>query len=103
MRKRKSSDTFGDTANNLGTAMDELMRHQPSLRTEAIKAIIGLLKEIIRLGTSTDYVCTSKSAVTESVEANTSAAAPASQNSDIESEDEEDSVPPTSECNKYLV
>ena len=42
MRRRKSSDTFGDTAHNLGTAMDELMRHQPSLRTEAIKSIIGV-------------------------------------------------------------
>lgn len=42
MRKRKSSDTFGDTASNLGTAMDELMRHQPSLRVPAIKAIIGV-------------------------------------------------------------
>ena len=42
MRKRKSSDAFGDTANNLGTAMDELMRHQPSLRVAAIKAIIGV-------------------------------------------------------------
>ena len=30
----------GDTASNLGNAMDELMRHQPSLRTDATKAII---------------------------------------------------------------
>ena len=30
----------GDTASNLGNAMDELMRHQPSLRIDATKAII---------------------------------------------------------------
>ena len=31
---------LGDTASNLGNAMDELMRHQPSLRADATKAII---------------------------------------------------------------
>ena len=31
---------LGDTASSLGSAMDELMRHQPSLRTDATKAII---------------------------------------------------------------
>jgi len=30
----------GDTASSLGSAVDELMRHQPSLRSEATKAII---------------------------------------------------------------
>jgi len=30
----------GETASSLGSAVDELMRHQPSLRTEATKAII---------------------------------------------------------------
>jgi len=34
----------GDTASNLGNAMDELMRHQPSLRTDATKAIIKVSK-----------------------------------------------------------
>ena len=33
----------GDTASNLGNAMDELMRHQPSLRTDATKAIIKVI------------------------------------------------------------
>lgn len=36
----------GDTASNLGNAMDELMRHQPSLRTDATKAIIKVGVEI---------------------------------------------------------
>lgn len=32
----------GDTASSLGSAVDELMRHQPALRTEATKAIINV-------------------------------------------------------------
>eukprot|EP00116_Pleurobrachia_bachei_P011208 sb/3471470/ len=38
--RRRSSDSLGDTATNLGTAMDELMRHQPTLRHDAMAAII---------------------------------------------------------------
>lgn len=57
MRKRKSSDAFGDTANNLGTAMDELMRHQPSLRIAAIKAIIGVCV-IYHIGSIYDLIFT---------------------------------------------
>ena len=37
---KKKCMFVGDTASNLGNAMDELMRHQPSLRTDATKAII---------------------------------------------------------------
>lgn len=40
MRRRRSADPLGDTASNLGNAMDELMRHQPSLKVDAIAAII---------------------------------------------------------------
>ena len=40
MRRRRSSDPMGDTASNLGNAMDELMRHQPSLKSKAMKAIV---------------------------------------------------------------
>lgn len=40
MRRRRSSDPMGDTASNLGNAMDELMRHQPSLKVDAMYAII---------------------------------------------------------------
>ncbi|MGH0140167.1 UNVERIFIED_CONTAM: hypothetical protein FKN15_070494 [Acipenser sinensis] len=35
MRRRRSSDPLGDTASNLGSAVDELMRHQPTLKTDA--------------------------------------------------------------------
>lgn len=44
MRRRRSADPIGDTASNLGNAMDELMRNQPSLKTDATKAIIKLLQ-----------------------------------------------------------
>lgn len=43
MRRRRSADPLGDTASNLGNAMDELMRHQPSLKVDAIAAIIKVL------------------------------------------------------------
>lgn len=32
--------SLGDTASNLGSAVDELMRHQPTLKTDATTAII---------------------------------------------------------------
>lgn len=46
MRRRRSADPLGDTATNLGNAMDELMRHQPSLKQSATAAIIQLLEEV---------------------------------------------------------
>lgn len=61
MRRRRSSDPMGDTAGNLGTSMDELMRHQPSLRTDATAAIIKLLEELCHLGTSSKYICSKSS------------------------------------------
>lgn len=57
MRRRRSSDPFGDTASNLGNAMDELMRHQPSLRTDATKATIKLLEEVCAMGQDLKYIC----------------------------------------------
>ncbi|KAK3103700.1 hypothetical protein FSP39_021121 [Pinctada imbricata] len=57
MRRRRSADPFGDTASNLGNAMDELMRHQPSLRTDATKAIIKLLEEVCTMGMDSKYIC----------------------------------------------
>ena len=44
MRRRRSADPLGDTATNLGNAMDELMRHQPSLKQSATAATIQLLE-----------------------------------------------------------
>jgi E3 ubiquitin-protein ligase HUWE1 len=57
MRRRRSSEPMADTACNLGNAMDELMRHQPSLKADAIKAIIDLLEELVNLGTDPKYIC----------------------------------------------
>jgi E3 ubiquitin-protein ligase HUWE1 len=60
MRRRRSSDPMGDTATNLGNAMDELMRHQPSLRTDATAGIIKLLEELCVLGHDPNYVASSR-------------------------------------------
>ena len=57
MRRRRSSDPMGDTASNLGSAMDELMRHQPSLKQAATSAIIKLLEEVCALGNDPKFVC----------------------------------------------
>ena len=55
--RRRSSDPLGDTASNLGNAMDELMRHQPSLKAQAMKAIVKLLEEVVLLGSDAHYIC----------------------------------------------
>ena len=57
MRRRRSSDQPGDTAFNLGVAMDEFMRHQPSIRNDAMNAIIELIKELASLGSDDQYSC----------------------------------------------
>ncbi|KAJ8683247.1 hypothetical protein QAD02_019039 [Eretmocerus hayati] len=57
MRRRRSADPIGDTASNLGNAMDELMRHQPSLKADAMAAIVQLLEELCVLGCDQRYVC----------------------------------------------
>lgn len=56
MRRRRTSESLGETASNLGTAMDELMRHQPTLKTDAMKAIIKLLQEVCNLGRDPKYI-----------------------------------------------
>lgn len=57
MRRRRSSDPLGDTSTNLGNAMDDLMKHHPYLRTDAIEAIVRLLHELVRFGSDSKYVC----------------------------------------------
>ncbi|ESO88796.1 hypothetical protein LOTGIDRAFT_125574 [Lottia gigantea] len=62
-RRSRSSDPFGDTASNLGNAMDELMRHQPTLRSHATMAIIKaswfhfLLEKVGEMGRDSKYIC----------------------------------------------
>ena len=57
MRRRRSADPLGNTATNLGNAMDELMRHQPSLKQSATAAIIHLLEEVCALGRDPGFIC----------------------------------------------
>lgn len=57
MRRRRTAEPMGDTASNLGNAMDELMRHQPSLKVAATNAIIQLLKHLGCLGGDTTNTC----------------------------------------------
>lgn len=60
MRKRRNSDSVGDTAISLGAAIDEIMRHQPTLKTKAMEAVIKLLEELCSLGSSAKYSCSPK-------------------------------------------
>ena len=57
MRKKKGADQIGDTATNLGEAMDELMRHQPSLRTSVLAALVKVCKCSIR-NCNAIHICT---------------------------------------------
>ena len=66
MRRRRSADLAGDTATNLGNAMDELMRHQLSLKTLATAAIIKLLEQVCALGRDPCCVCWKPTSTKES-------------------------------------
>ncbi|CAF4058439.1 unnamed protein product, partial [Adineta steineri] len=57
MKQRRGTDTIYGTASCLGNAFDELMRHQVSLRTEAMKSIITLLEQLVELGNNPKYCC----------------------------------------------
>uniref|UniRef100_H2YZN3 Uncharacterized protein n=1 Tax=Ciona savignyi TaxID=51511 RepID=H2YZN3_CIOSA len=100
MRRRRSSDPLGDTASNLGNAMDELMRQQPSLRGDTIKAILRLLQELNLLGVDPNIICsrssTSKTdgagASTEGTGGTASAAGENGSQADERSEDEVEEV-----------
>ncbi|XP_069501404.1 E3 ubiquitin-protein ligase HUWE1 isoform X3 [Ambystoma mexicanum] len=90
MRRRRSSDPLGDTASNLGSAVDELMRHQPTLKTDATAAIIKLLEEICNLGRDPRYICQKPSI--QKADGTTNAPAPRSNHAaeEASSEDEEE-------------
>ncbi|XP_078340185.1 E3 ubiquitin-protein ligase HUWE1-like isoform X5 [Crassostrea virginica] len=97
MRRRRGSDPFGkngDTASNLGNAMDELMRHQPSLRSDATKAIIKLLEEVCSMGRDQKYVCVKPTPKTEPPIMSVQSPQPPDNNSSDE-EEEEDEIPNT--------
>ncbi|XP_015423814.1 PREDICTED: E3 ubiquitin-protein ligase HUWE1 isoform X9 [Myotis davidii] len=90
MRRRRSSDPLGDTASNLGSAVDELMRHQPTLKTDATTAIIKLLEEICNLGRDPKYICQKPSI--QKADGNATAPPPRSNHAaeEASSEDEEE-------------
>ncbi|XP_072285907.1 E3 ubiquitin-protein ligase HUWE1 isoform X4 [Pyxicephalus adspersus] len=90
MRRRRSSDPLGDTASNLGSAVDELMRHQPTLKTDATTAIIKLLEEICNLGRDPRYICQKPSI--QKADGTTAAPPPRSNHAaeEASSEDEEE-------------
>ncbi|XP_054708625.1 E3 ubiquitin-protein ligase HUWE1-like [Uloborus diversus] len=89
MRRRRSSDPIGDAASNLGNAMDELMRHQPSLRTDATAAIIKLLEELCAMGRDPKFICSRPTAKPETIAATVTRIA-ASLSNEAGSSDEED-------------
>lgn len=104
MRRRKT-DLANDTATNLGNSMDELMRHQPSLRADVVTAIINLLKELGELGDNPNFICctkpSGKSSDPPSITVNVDLRAPVQNQaneaaifSDDEDEDDEDSASP---------
>ncbi|XP_076447673.1 E3 ubiquitin-protein ligase HUWE1-like isoform X2 [Babylonia areolata] len=99
MRRRRSADPFGDTASNLGNAMDELMRHQPSLRTDATKAIIKLLEEICSMGQDPKYICQKQQPKTEQSTTSPRSPQPVDGGSSEEEEEEED-LPAASSSNQ---
>lgn len=90
MRRRRSSDPLGDTASNLGNAMDELMRHQPSLKVDATAAIIKLLQELCQLGSDPKYVCWRPHSKQDPSPSNTSRPAANTEGSSDEEDDDEE-------------
>ncbi|KAG8199864.1 hypothetical protein JTE90_015857 [Oedothorax gibbosus] len=93
MRRRRSADPIGDAASNLGNAMDELMRHQPSLRADATAAIIKLLEELSVMGRDPKYICTKPTTKPETAPTTTTTRMPNISNdasSDDEEEDDDD-------------
>ena len=77
MKKRRSSESGTDTAGTLGSSVDELMRHQNSLRKPAIAAAIDLLHYLVDLGNDPNTIivkslaCSSKDVPEEPAEAAT--------------------------------
>ncbi|XP_050313082.1 E3 ubiquitin-protein ligase HUWE1 isoform X3 [Anthonomus grandis grandis] len=90
MRRRRSAEPNTDTACSLGSAMDELMRHQPSLRQDATLAIISLLEELVYMGTDPKYVCWRPHGRSEVVTTTPGRPAPTEGSSDEEDEDEDE-------------
>lgn len=70
--------------------MDELMRHQPSLRTDATAGIIQLLEELCALGHDPNYVASSRTQKFEAIQNASARAGPAEGAGGGSSDEEED-------------
>lgn len=97
MRRRRTSEPMADTASNLGNAMDELMRHQPSLRHDATLAIIKLLYELVNLGTDPKYICWRPHSKLEVTPSSNSRSATNTEGSSDEEEDDEEETSTSSQ------
>lgn len=97
MRRRRSSEPTNDTASVLGNAMDELMRHQPSLRQDATMAIINLLEELVYMGTDPKFVCWRPHSKSDLLPPNNSRSANNTEGSSDEEEDDEEEASTSSQ------
>ena len=79
-----------------GNAMDELMRHQPSLRTDATAGIIKLLEELCALGKDPNYIASSRTQKFEATQSTSARTGPVEAtgggSSDEEEEEEEEAT-----------
>ena len=73
MKKRRSSESATDTAGTLGSSVDELMRHQNSLRKPAIAAAIDLLHHLVDIGNNPDTIVVKTLSSTSKVDATVTA------------------------------
>lgn len=100
MRRRRSADPLGDTASNLGNAMDELMRHQPSLKVDATTAIIKLMQDLCNYGTDPKYVCWRPHSKQDSSSQNNASRPTTNNEGSSDEEDEEEEEASTSSQNQ---
>ncbi len=88
MKKRRSSESGTDTAGTLGSSVDELMRHQNSLRKPAIAAAIDLLHYLVDLGNDPNTIIV-KSIASSSKDAPEEATEPATVDQETQSDEEQ--------------
>lgn len=80
--------------------MDELMRHHPSLRTEATKAIIKLLEEVCAMGRDCKFVCQKPQPKSDPAPSSSISCSNANDAASSDDEDGEDDLASTSSVNK---
>jgi E3 ubiquitin-protein ligase HUWE1 len=73
--------------------MDELMRHQPSLRSDATKAIIQLLEEVVSMGKDPKYICQKPQPKSDSSTTVTLRSPTPNEGTSSDEEEEEDDIP----------